>query len=107
MFFERSVRAPRGVGPERLLRTESLVLEVSVHRPMNSVERAVWHSIGPETERDAEACDATIRLVAGHPNRSDSVLLAVAGAAPLSDEVRLATRLEARLFGLPDDVFVG
>src|SRR5438445_11049605 len=107
MFFERSVRAPRGVGPERLLRTESLVLEVSVHRPVNSVERSVWHSIGPETERDAEACDATIRIVEGHPNRSESVLADVARAAPLSDEVRLSTGDEARLLGPPDDLFVG
>src|SRR3989440_6837406 len=107
MFFERSVRAPRGVGPERLLRTESLVFEVSVHRPVNSVERSVWHSIGPETERDAEACDATVRIVAGRPNRSESVLVDVARAAPLSDEVRLATGDEARLFGPPEDLVVG
>src|SRR5437016_13914862 len=106
MFFERSVRAPRGVGPERLLRTESLVLEVSVHRPMNSVEKAVWHSIGPETERDAEACDATIRIVTGHPNRSESVLVDVARAATMSVEDQLATGHEARLVGLPEDVCV-
>src|SRR5437660_5833371 len=99
MFFERSVRAPRGVGPERLLRTESLVLEVSVHRPVNSVERSVWHSIGPETERDAEACDATIRIVEGHPYRSESVLVAIARSSALCAEVRLATDDEAGMFG--------
>src|SRR5438093_11969936 len=107
MFFERSVRAPRGVGPERLLRTEPLVLEVSVHRPVNSVERSVWHSIGPETERDAEACDATIRIVAGHPNRSESVLVEVARAAPLSAEVRLAHGYEDRLICTPTDILIG
>src|SRR5256885_11219456 len=107
MFFERSVRAPRGVRPERLLRTEPLILEVSVHRPVDSVQRPVWHSIGPETKRDPEACDTTIRIVAGHPNRSESVLVDVAWAAPLSDEVRLATGDEARLFGPPEDLFVG
>src|SRR5437660_2547045 len=106
MFFERGVRAPRGVGPERLLRTEPLVLEVSVHRPVNSVERSVWHSIGPETERDAEACDATVRIVAGRPNRSESVLVDVAPAAPLSDAVRLATGSEARLFRSPEVLLV-
>src|SRR5207253_9895524 len=104
MFFERSVRAPRGVGPERLLRTEPLVLEVSVHRPVNSVERSVWHSIGPETEWDAEACDATIRIVAGRPNRSESVLVDVARAAPLSDEGRLATGNGSRLSRPPEDL---
>src|SRR5439155_22263354 len=106
-FLERSTRASRAVGPERLLRTDPLVLEVSVHRPVNSVERSVWHSIGPETERDAEACDATIRIVAGRPNRSESVLVDVARAAPLSDEVRLATGDEARLFGPSEDLFIG
>src|SRR5207244_5501173 len=82
-------------------------LQWSFHRRVHSVERSVWHSIGPETERDAEACDATIRIVAGHPNRSESVLVDVARAAPLSDEVRLATGDEARLFGPPEDLFVG
>src|SRR5207244_13206495 len=100
MFFERSVRAPRGVGPERLLRTEPLVLEVSVHRPVNSVERSVWHSIGPETERNSEACDATLRIVAGRPNRSESVVVEVARADPFTDEDVLATRAGARLLGL-------
>src|SRR5947209_17520701 len=99
MFFERSVRAPRGVGPERLLRTESLVLEVSVHRPVNSVERYVWHSIGPETARDAEACDPTIRIVAGHPSRYESVLLDFAQSDPLSDEILLETVYVRRFFG--------
>src|SRR2546421_9054395 len=107
MFFERSVRAPRGVGPERLLRIEPLILEVPVHRPVDSVQRSVWHSIGSETQRDAEACDATLRLVTGHPNQSESVLVDVARAAPLSDEVRLATGDEARPFGPSEDLFVG
>src|SRR2546423_11100014 len=107
MFFERSVRAPRGVRPERLLRTEPLILEVSVHRPVDSVQRPVWHSIGPETKRDPEACDTTIRIVAGHPNRSESVLVDVARAAPLSAEIGLATANRADWFGPPGDFFVG
>src|SRR6267143_2367825 len=89
-FLEGRMGASGGIRPERFLGGEPLVLEVSVDRPMESIQGTVGHAVRAEAERDSEAGDPAIGVVVLDAAGSESGLVHISGPAPLADEVRLA-----------------
>src|SRR6267143_892895 len=106
-FLEGRMGASGGIRPERFLGGEPLVLEVSVDGPMEPIQGTVGHAVRAEAERDPEAGDPAIGVVALDPTGSESGLVHISGPAPLADEVRLAGCDEVRVSRLSQDVLLG
>src|SRR5207244_945780 len=101
---EAGVRASRGRGPNRVLRGDVLVLEESVHGPVDAEERPVRHAVGSEAQRDAGTQDLLERIVRRRPRFSEAAFVHVPRAAPLANEVRLARCHDARGACPPQDI---
>src|SRR2546427_329608 len=103
---EAGVRATGRGGANRVLRGDALVLEESVHRPVDAEERPIRHAVGSEAHRDAGSQDLLERIVRHRPLSSEAAFVHVPRAAPLPNEVRLARRHDARGFRPPQDLGV-